>query len=58
MWNDCGSDAHDDVSVYEAVARSDCQAVGAMSAHRCHCRMYSTAYVLKSKNVLFEYYAQ
>ena len=43
MWNDRGSGARNDVSVYEAVAGSDGHAVWAISVNRCHCHMDSTA---------------
>lgn len=46
VWNDAGSGADTDVTVWEAVPSGSGQGVRAMSARPCHCKMDRTAYVL------------
>ncbi len=54
VWNDRGSGAHDDVTVYRAVARdANGQGMQAMGAVRCHCNMDRTAYVLKASVIQY-----
>ena len=47
VWNDAGSGAKTDVTVWKAVATRSGQEVEAMSAVPCHCPMNHRAYVLK-----------
>ncbi len=54
VWNDRGSGADDDVTVYQAVADDDNgQGMQAMGAVRCHCNMDRTAYVLKASVIQY-----
>ena len=46
VWNDVGSGADRDVTVWEAVSSGAGQGVQGMSAVPCHCGMDRTAYVL------------
>ena len=53
IWNDKGSGANSDVSVYMAVPSGSGQGVTAMSVVPCYCRMDHTAYVLNSKHIQY-----
>lgn len=53
VWNDGGSGADRDVSVYTAVPSGSGQGVRAMSARPCHCWMDRTAYVLNSTSTQY-----
>ncbi len=54
VWNDRGSGADDDVTVYQAVASDgNGQGMQAMGAVRCHCNMDRTAYVLKASVIQY-----
>ena len=53
VWNDRGSGADRDLSVYTAVPSGSGQGVRAMSARPCHCSMDRTAYVLNSTSTQY-----
>ena len=53
IWNDKGSGANRDVSVYMAVPSGSGQGVRAMSAVGCYCRMDRRAYVLNRKYIQY-----
>jgi hypothetical protein len=53
VWNDAGSGARTDVTVWRAVPSQSGQDVLAMSARPCHCGMDRTAYVLNRSYVKY-----
>lgn len=48
VWNDAGSGANVDVTVWKAITAGSGQGVRAMSARPCHCDMVATPYVLNT----------
>ena len=54
MWNEAGSGANVDVTVWKAITAGSGQGVEAMSAHPCHCDMVATPYVLNTDTIHFD----
>ena len=48
VWNDAGSGANVDVTVWKVITAGSGQGVEAMSARPCHCDMVATPYVLNT----------
>ena len=48
VWNDTGSSANVDLTVWRAITAGSGQGVEAMSAHPCHCDMVAIPYVLNT----------